>query len=273
MSMNPLVNVGIKAARNAGNLIIRYMDQVDRLTVEKKGRNDFVSEVDRAAEDEIIEVIQRAYPHHRIIAEESGSERASSEARADKDAVEWIIDPLDGTTNFLHGHPDYAVSIGIRCKGKMEHGIIFNPLRNELFTASRGHGAQLDNRRIRVSGQTELANSLVAVGYPARDLPHFDSWVKCLEAVVMQSAGIRHTGSAALDLAYVACGRADAFWEPRLKIWDVAAGSLIVREARGLVADFEGRQNFLESGNIVCANPRIFNQLLFLIKAGPGGAL
>ena len=271
--MSPLVNVGIKAARNAGNIMIRYMDQVDRLAVEKKGRNDFVSEVDQAAEDEIIDVIQRSYPHHRIIAEESGSERTSAEARINKDEVEWIIDPLDGTTNFLHGHPDYAVSIGIRCKGKMEHGIIFNPLRNELFTASRGQGAQLDNRRIRVSGQTHLENSLVTVGFPSRDLPHFDVWIKCLDAVVMKSAGIRHTGSAALDLAYVACGRTDAFWEPQLKIWDVAAGSLIVREARGLVADFEGKQDFLENGNVICANPKLFNELLFLIKTSLGGVL
>ncbi len=271
--MNPLVNTGIRAARNAGSIIIRYMDQVDRLAVEKKGRNDFVSEVDQAAEDEIIDVIQRSYPNHRILAEESGSERTSAEAHSNRDEVEWIIDPLDGTTNFLHGYPDYAVSIGIRCQGKMEHGIIFNPLRNELFTASRGQGAQLDNRRIRVSGQTHLENSLVTVGYPARDLPHFELWIKCLDTVVMKSAGIRHTGSAALDLAYVACGRTDAFWEPRLKIWDVAAGSLIVREARGLVADFEGRQNFLENGNIVCANPKIFNELLLLIKTGLGSVL
>ncbi len=271
--MNPLVNTGIKAARNAGNIIIRYMDQVDRLAVQKKGENDFVSEVDQAAEDEIIEVIQRSYPHHRITAEESGSERTSAQARTSKEEVEWIIDPLDGTTNFLHGHPDYAVSIGIRCKGRMEHGIIFNPLRNELFTASRGQGAQLDNRRIRVSGQTRLENSLVTVGYPARDLPHYDAWIKCLDAVVMKSAGIRHTGSAALDLAYVACGRTDAFWEPRLKIWDVAAGSLIVREARGLVADFDGKQDFLENGNIICANPKIFNELLFLIKPVLGDVL
>ncbi len=271
--MNPLVNVGIKAARNAGNIIIRYMDQVDRLAVEKKGRNDFVSEVDQAAEDEIIEVIQRAYPHHRIIAEESGSARTSAEALTSKDDVEWIIDPLDGTTNFLHGHPDYVVSIGIRCKGRMEHGIIFNPLRNELFTASRGQGAQLDNRRIRVSGQTQLENSLVTVGYPAPDLPHFDVWLKCMDEVVKKSAGIRHTGSTALDLAYIACGRTDAFWQPRLKIWDIAAGSLIVREARGLVADFEGKQDFLENGNIICANPKIFNELLFLIKPVLGDVL
>jgi len=272
--MNPLINIGIKAARNAGNIIVRYMDQVHRLAVEKKGENDFVSEVDRAAEDEIIEVIQRAYPHHRITAEESGSERTSAEACAtSKDDVEWIIDPLDGTINFLHGHPDYVVSIGIRCKGRMEHGIIFNPLRNELFTASRGQGAQLDNRRIRVSGQTHLGNSLVTIGYPARDLPHFDVWLKCMDEVVKKSAGIRNTGSTALDLAYIACGRTDAFWQPRLKIWDIAAGSLIVREARGLVADFEGNQNFLENGNIVCANPKIFNELLFLIKPTLGEVL
>ncbi len=271
--MNPLLNVGIKAARNAGNIIIRYMDQVDRLAVEKKGENDFVCEVDRAAEDEIIEVVQRAYPHHRIIAQESGSQRTSAESCASQDEVEWIIDPLDGTTNFLHRYPDYAVSIGIRCKGRMEHGIIFNPLRNELFTASRGQGAQLDNRRIRVSGQTHLGNSLVTAGYPARDLPHFDVWLKCLDAMVMKSASIRHTGSAALDLAYVACGRTDAFWQPRLNIWNVAAGSLIVREARGLVADFEGNQDFLDNGNIVCANPKIFNELLILIKTTMSGVL
>ena len=156
---------------------------------------------------------------------------------------------------------------------KMEHGIIYNPLRNELFTATRGQGAQLDNRRIRVSGQTQLENSLVTVGYPSRDLPHFDMWIKCLDAVVIKSAGIRHTGSAALDLAYVACGRTDAYWEPQLKIWDVAAGSLIVREARGLVADFEGNQDFLESGNVICANPKLFNELLMLVKSNLGGIL
>ena len=268
--MSPLVNLGIKAARNAGNIIVRYIDQLDRLAVEKKGRNDFVSEVDRMAEDEIIEVIQYAYPDHKIIAEESGTERTSERAMNDQTSnpseIEWIIDPLDGTTNFLHGHPDFSVSIGIRENGKMEHGIIYDPLRNEMFTASRSKGAQLNERRIRVSGQSKLKDCLVTVGYPSRDFPEYENWMKTFNTVMRRSASIRHTGSAALDLAYVAAGRTDAFWEPSLKIWDIAAGSLIVREARGLVSDFQGQQDFLQNGDVVCGNPKIFSELLSIIN-------
>ena len=268
--MNPLVNLGTKAARGAGNLIIRYIDQLHRLNVEKKGQHDFVSEVDRMAEEYIIEVIQKAYPDHRIVAEESGSEHSSAQAQQNPEEFEWIIDPLDGTTNFLHGHPDFCVSIGIRHKGEMSHGIIFDPLRNDIFTASRGQGAQLNGKRIRVSGQSHLQDSLVSVGYPARNLPNRQAWLKCFNEVIKNSASIRHTGSAALDLISVACGRTDAFWEPSLKIWDVAAGSLIVREAKGLVSDFNGEQGFMESGNIVCATPKIFTQLLSILKTHLG---
>ena len=267
--MDPIVNVGVKAARQAGNIIIRYLDQIDRLSVEKKGRNDFVSEVDRMAEEEIIDVIHKRYPSHRILAEESGTDKSPEDG--DSSEYEWIIDPLDGTTNFLHGHPDFAVSIGVRKNGRMEHGVIYDPLRNEMYTASRNQGAQLNDRRIRVSGKSALKQSIVTVGYPARDLPNFDIWLKTFNSVVLKVAGVRHTGSASLDLAYVAAGRIDAYWEPKLKVWDLAAGSLIVRESRGLVADFNGEQNFLESGSIIAGNPYIFTNLLSIIKNNAQG--
>ena len=269
--MNPIVNIGIKAARQAGNTIMRYLDRLDRLTVEVKGRNDFVSEVDRIAEDEIIEIIHKAYPDHAILAEETGTERSP---QADEGCVadfEWIIDPLDGTTNFLHGHQDFAVSIAVRHKGNIEHGIIFDPLRNELYTASRNQGAQLNNRRIRVSGQDKLSQSIIGTGYPSRDLEYFDTWIQCFNTVIKKSGGIRVSGSAALDLASVASGRTDAFWEPHLKPWDLAAGCLLVREARGFVADFNGEQDFLDSGNVVAANRKIFGDLLTIIRSGSKG--
>ena len=261
--MDPLVNIGIKAARAAGNIILRYVDQLDRLKVEKKGRNDFVSEVDRMAEDAIIETVRQGYPNHSILAEESGKS-SGSDSETTNDTT-WIIDPLDGTTNFLHGHPDFCVSIAVREKGIISHGIVYDPLRNEMFTASRNQGSQLNGRRIRVTGQGSLRASLVTIGYPSRELPDYDTWLKLLTEVVPRCASIRHTGSAALDLVYVASGRTDAFFEPALKPWDLAAGSLIVREARGLVSDFDGNQDFLESGNILCANPNIFNDLLKII--------
>ncbi len=267
--MDPIVNIGIKAARQAGNIILRYIDQIDRLAVEKKGRNDFVTEVDRMAEDEIVDTIQYLYPNHQILAEESGSDKTSADSTSDE--FQWVIDPLDGTTNFLHGHPDFAVSIGVRKKGVMEHAVIYDPLRNEIYTASRNQGAQLNGKRIRTSAHNVVRQSIVTTGYPARDQVNFDAWLNCFNAVVRKSGGIRHSGSAALDLAYVASGRTDAFWEPSLKPWDIAAGSLLVREARGLVADFDGEQNFMESGNILAANPHIFTDLLAIIKTETNG--
>lgn len=264
--MDPIVNIGIKAARQAGNIILRYIDQIDRLAVEKKGRNDFVTEVDRMAEDDIVETIHKNYPAHLILAEESGEDRTPAESDADE--FQWIIDPLDGTTNFLHGHPEFAVSIGVRKGGIMHHGIIYDPLRNEMYTASRNQGAQMNGRRIRVSAHNSIRQSIITIGHPSRNLSNFDQWIGCMNEVVRKSGGIRHSGSAALDLAYVACGRTDAFWEPTLKPWDIAAGSLLVREARGLVADFDGEQNFMESGNILAANAHIFTDLLAIIKPG-----
>lgn len=265
--MSPLLTIGIKAARRAGAVIMRYRDRLERLEVEKKGRDDFVSEVDRMAEAEIIEIIQTGYPQHRILAEESGETqpaRPTADAEPD-DLYQWIIDPLDGTTNFLHRHPVFAVSIGVARRGRLEHAVIYDPLRNEMFTASRGQGAHLDERRIHVSGQRQLDSSVIGLGYPRAQATPDSKWQACTQALIQHTHGIRHSGSAVLDLAYVACGRLDGFSHPNLKIWDLAAGVLLVREARGLVADFAGQQDYLENGNIVAANHKIFTSLLHLI--------
>ncbi len=257
--MHPLLNTAIKAARRAAAIILRYLDQVDRLHVEAKGRADFVSEVDRLAEQEIIEVLRGAYPHHAIIAEEGGSQPGND--------FEWIIDPLDGTTNFLHGHPQFAISIALRHAGNIEHGVVFDPLRNELYTASRGRGAQLNSRRIRVSQVRRLQDSLLGTGFPFKILDHLDEWLAIFRALLVRSSGIRRAGAAALDLAYVACGRFDGFWEMGLKPWDMAAGSLLIQEAGGLVSDFDGGRDFMHSGNIVAGNPAIHPLLLQFVRA------
>ena len=264
--MNPIVNVGIKAARRAGSIIVRYLDRLDQLSVEKKGRHDFVSQVDRMAEEDIIDTIHYLYPNHKILAEESGKKLSPKQIDSSED-VEWIIDPLDGTTNYLHGHPHFCVSIAARVNGRVEHAIIFDPLRDEIFTATRGQGAQLNNRRIRVSRQGRLDMCLIGTGYPTRNMTHYDAWMLCLRSLLPRVTNIRYSGSAALDLAYVAAGRTDGYWEPGLEIWDIAAGSLLVREAGGLVSDFQGQQNFLESGHIVAGNARVFNELLATVKS------
>ena len=268
--MDPIVTIGVKAARRAGGLILRYLDRLEQLNVEKKGRRDYVSEIDRMAEEDIIDTIRYSYPTHTILGEESGHhealEEAQSESASGSDSIEWIIDPLDGTTNFLHGHPHFCVSIAVRVKGTVQHGVIYDPVRDELFTASRSKGAQLDNRRIRVSGKAELSESLIGTGFPFREIEKIDHSMKIFRAVLPKVADIKVSGSAALDLAYVASGRIDAYWEAGLKSWDIAAGSLIVREAGGLVADFNGGQEYLDSGEIVAANPRMFNELLGVIK-------
>ncbi|NKB76426.1 MAG: inositol monophosphatase [Gammaproteobacteria bacterium] len=275
--MSPIITVGIKAARRAGSIILRYLDRLDQLSVEKKGRNDFVSEVDRMAEEDIIDTIHYLYPNHQILAEESGTQFSPDLDKPDHERnsldeqdVEWIIDPLDGTTNYLHGHPHFCVSIAARIKGRIEHAIIFDPLRDEIYTASRGQGAQLNSRRIRVSGQAKLENSLVSTGYPTRNMTHYDPWMSSLRSVLPRVSNIRYSGSAALDLAYVASGRTDGYWEPGLAIWDIAAGSLLVREAGGLVSDFKGGQDYLQSGHIVAGNQRLFNQLLSTVKSRTG---
>lgn len=252
--MHPMLNTAIKAARQAGNVILRYSDKLDRLAVETKGRNDFVSEVDRDAEAEIIYVIRKAYPDHAILAEESG--------RYDGSSYQWVIDPLDGTTNFLHGYPQYAVSIALLDKGKLDQAVVYDPLRNELFTASRGAGAQLNDRRIRVSRVTRMSDALLGTGFPFKQFDNLETWINSFRTLLPLTSGVRRAGSAALDLVHVACGRLDGFWEIGLKPWDIAAGALIIEEAGGIVSDFVGGRNYLESGNIVAGTPRIHGDIL-----------
>jgi myo-inositol-1(or 4)-monophosphatase len=256
--MHPMLNTAIKAARRAGKVIMRYAGQLDRLTVESKGRNDFVSQVDHEAEAEIIDVLHRAYPDHAILAEETG--------RHGKGEYLWIIDPLDGTTNYLHGYPQYAVSIGLYHQNKPSQAVVFDPLKNELFTASRGAGAQLNDRRMRVSGLANLDKALLATGFPFRSMDHLEIFINTFRAILPQVSGVRRAGSASLDLAHVACGRLDGFWEFGLSQWDLAAGCLLVQEAGGLVGDFCGGQSYLETGNVVVGSPRIYEEILRLIR-------
>ena len=255
--MHPMLNTAVKAARNAGSIINRGARDLDILTVAKKRHNDFVTEIDRAAEAAIIETLLKAYPDHAILAEETGASGADADAE-----FQWIIDPLDGTTNFIHGFPHYCVSIGLMHRGIVTQGVIFDPTRNELFTATRGAGAYLNDRRIRVSKRIRLSETLVGTGFPFRDMAHLDHYVAMFRDVTKNCAGIRRAGAAALDLAYVACGRLDAFWEIGLSPWDMAAGSLLITEAGGLVGDLKGEPNYLKSGNIVGGNPKVFVQLL-----------
>ncbi len=253
--MHPMLNTAVKAARKAGSLITRASGDLDRLTVHRKRHADFVSEVDHAAEQAIIGVLRDAYPSHGFHAEESGKDRAKAEHV-------WIIDPLDGTTNFLHGNPQYCVSIAMTHKGVLQHGVVYDPNRNELFTASRGAGAYLNDRRIRVSRNDHLADALVATGFPFRELAHLDEYLGMFRRMIESTAGVRRPGAAALDLAWVAAGRVDGFWEIGLSPWDMAAGALLVREAGGLVGDLQGGETFLESGRILAANAKLFGAFL-----------
>ncbi|HSH42463.1 MAG TPA: inositol monophosphatase family protein [Arenicellales bacterium] len=253
-----MLNTAVKAARRAGRIIIRSFDRGDTLSIDRKGFNDFVSEVDRAAEEEIIEVLQHAYPGHAILAEESGGQGGGD--------YQWVIDPLDGTTNFLHGFPQFAVSIGLLHKGRLDQAVVFDPLRDELFTASAGAGAHLNNRRIRVSRTRKLDQSLIGTGFPFRSMEHLDKSLNTMKELLPRTSGIRRPGAAALDLAYVACGRFDGFWETGLKPWDMAAGCLLIREAGGLVSEPDNGGRYLESGNVVAGNPHIQPLLLAVVR-------
>ncbi|MEM8816766.1 MAG: inositol monophosphatase family protein [Pseudomonadota bacterium] len=252
--MHALLNVAVMAARQAGNVLIRKMNNLDKLKVEEKSHNDYVTDADRAAEKAVIETIRKHYPEHAILAEESGED-------GDNEVV-WIIDPLDGTTNFMHGFPIFAVSIGVQIKGRMEHATVYDPLRQEIFTASRGDGAQLDGRKIRISRQTQLEHALIGTGFPYR-LTDGDMapYLGMLEKVLRNTAGVRRPGAAALDLCYVASGRLDGFWETGLKPWDLAAGSLIIREAGGIVSGLDGSENFMQSGHVLTGSPKIYAAL------------
>jgi myo-inositol-1(or 4)-monophosphatase len=260
--MEPMINIALRAARKAGENIVRASDELHRFEVKAKGVNDFVTEVDVNAEREIIYHLQKAYPDHAILGEESG-------LIGDADAeYRWIIDPLDGTTNFVRGIPHYAVSIACLYRGKIEHAVIVDPVRREEFTASRGRGAQLNGHRIRVSDRASLDGALLGTGIPFKQ--HCDDklgpYSKSIELLASQCAGIRRAGAASLDLAYVAAGRLDAFWEIGLAQWDIAAGVLLIREAGGLVADIDASDRYMESGNIVCGNPKCFKAVLQVVK-------
>jgi len=252
--MEAMLNVAVMAARRGGDTLFRNLNKLEKLKVEVKGRNDFVSEADRNAEKAVISVIQKHYPEHAILAEESGQQ-------GDSDYL-WIIDPLDGTTNYLHGFPVFCVSVGLMHKGRLEHGAVYDPMRQELFTASRGQGAQLDGRKIRVSKRTTLEQALIGTGFPFRDANMaLEPYLRMLVSAIKNTEGIRRAGAAALDLCYVAAGRLDAFWETGLSIWDLAAGTLIIREAGGIISGLDGSEDFLQSGHVLTGTPKIYTAL------------
>jgi myo-inositol-1(or 4)-monophosphatase len=260
LTMHPMLSTAIKAARRAGSIINRGARDLDRLTITTKGPKDFVSEVDRAAETAIVETLLATYPDHAILAEEGTAKDANAGAE-----YLWIIDPLDGTTNFLHGFPQYCVSIAVRHKGQVTQGVVYDPVRNDLFTATRGRGAFLNDHRMRVSRRQHLKDCLIGTGFPYRDGADLEAYVAMMRAMMSATTGIRRPGAAALDLAYVAAGYYDGFWEIGLNPWDVAAGSLLITEAGGLVGDLEGENQYLFGGEVIAANPRIFAQIVNLL--------
>jgi myo-inositol-1(or 4)-monophosphatase len=257
--MHPLVNIAVSAARQAGRIIIHSMDHMDKVKTTEKGPNDFVTDVDKKAEYAIIETIHAAYPEHSILAEESGEQPG-------KDEITWIIDPLDGTTNFLYELPHFAISIAVAEKGRIQHAVIFDPVRDELFVASRGRGVSLNGKRLRVVDQKVLKNCLIGTGFPFRSPEMIDPYMNIFKDFMTQCRDMRRAGSAALDLAYVAAGRLDGFWEFGLSKWDVAAGVLMVQEAGGIVDDMDGKQQYLDNGNIIAAPPKVFKAMVKTIR-------
>lgn len=256
--MNPMIGFAVKAARRAGDIINRAADNIDRLKIRHKAQNDLVSEVDRTAEKAIVESLQKVYPDHAFLCEESGKIGESD--------FEWIIDPLDGTTNFLHQLPIYAVSIALSYKKQLQVGVIYDPSRNDLFTASRGEGAYLNEKRIRVSKRDKLIDSLIGTGFPFRENDDIDQYTKIFKSFALNTSGIRRPGAASLDLASVAAGRLDGFWESGLSPWDMAAGVLMITEAGGLVGDYTGENSYMETGEILAGNPKIFVQMLKTLR-------
>jgi len=257
--MHPMLNTAVKAARKAGSIITRASFDIDKLTIRAKRQKDYVSEVDHAAEDAILSVLREAYPDHAVLAEESGA----SDTKSD---YVWVIDPLDGTTNFLHGNPQYCISIGLLVKGVPTQAVVLDPNRNELFTATKGVGAYLNDRRIRVSRTDKLDTALVGTGFPFREVGNLDEYMRMLRNIMLATSGVRRPGAAALDLAWVAAGRLDAFWELGLSPWDMAAGALLVREAGGLVTDLDGEDKFLDNGRVLAANGKLFSAMLQTLK-------
>jgi len=258
--MHPMLNIAVKAARRAGAIINRASQDIGTLTIKSKNFNDFVSEVDVAAERAIIETLKDAYPTHGFLGEESGSTSYQSD-------FIWIIDPLDGTTNFLHGFPQYCVSIALQHKGEITQAVIYEPNRNDLYTATKGRGAFLNDKRIRVSKCHKLQDALIGTGFPFRDFKYLNDYINMFKSMIQKTTGIRRAGSAALDLAYVASGALDGFWEIGLSPWDIAAGGLLIQEAGGIVTDLSGQTGWLESGNILVASPKIHDDMQSLISS------
>jgi len=263
--MSPTLNIAVRAVRAAGRVTMRFFDRVDTVKVTQKSRNDFVTEVDRAAETAIIQELRGKFPSHAILAEESGAHGGNE--------FEWIIDPLDGTTNYLHGFPQWSVSVGLRVRGRMELGVVYDPLHEELFTAERGGGAQLNDRRLRVSERRSLEGALIGTGIPFREQGHLEVYLQMLRAMIEETAGIRRPGSAALDFAYVAAGRLDGFWELNLAPWDFAAGALLVAEAGGTVTDLAGGERFFDTCNVVAGGLKVHRAMLQRLKPFLGPAL
>ncbi|WP_100623003.1 inositol monophosphatase family protein [Candidatus Coxiella mudrowiae] len=257
--MHPMLNIAVQAARNAARIIVRFVDRLDTVDVKEKHQNDFVTQVDQLSEQEIIQTIQKAYPDHTILAEESGLHKS-------KNDFIWIIDPLDGTINFIHGFPQIAISIALKYRDKLSVAVVYDPLRQELFTATQGGGAQLNNRKIRVSTRTKINEALVGTGFHFKEKALFQTYLKLFETIFPQTASVRRSGAAALDLAYVAAGRLDGFWEMALKPWDMAAGILLITEAGGFVGDFQGKNDYMENGNLIGGNPKIYKTLNELIS-------
>ncbi|XQW84032.1 inositol-1-monophosphatase [Thalassotalea piscium] len=265
--MHPMLNIAVRSARAAGNVIVRSFEQDDKIEVELKGTNDFVTNIDMMAEQIIIDSIKKSYPGHSIIGEECGLIEGK-----DSD-YQWIIDPIDGTTNFVKGIPHFAVSIALKVKGKLDQAVIYDPIRGEVFTASRGKGAQLNGFRIRVKQSKELSGSILATGFPFKQKQHMNAYLEMFKTLFVKTADMRRAGSAALDLAYVAAGRVDGFFEIGLKPWDTAAGELLVIEAGGLVTDFTGGHNHASSGNIVASSSRLLKEILKDIRPHLGDSL
>lgn len=260
--MHPMLNTAVKAARRGAAIINRASFDLDRLQVTEKNHNDYVTEVDQAAEQAIIEILKTAYPDHAVLAEESG---ASANLHDENENV-WIIDPLDGTTNFIHGFPQYCVSIALQHRGQITQAVVYDPTRNDLFTASKGAGAYLNEKRIRVSRRDKIADALIGTGFPYTNLADLDEYVKMFRIMTEKSAGLRRPGAAALDLAYVAAGRLDGFFEKNLKPWDIAAGSLLITEAGGIVGTFAGESDYLYKGDVLAGTPKIFAQMVGLMS-------
>ncbi len=273
--MHPMLTVAVKAARRAGRIIVRASHDIDNLKIGRKQPNDFVTEVDKAAEESIIDTLLSAYPAHSILAEESG---LTQDGVANEDPEEWrakvhaapfiwIIDPLDGTTNFIHGFPQYAVSIALMERGTLTQAVVYDPNRDEIFAASKGRGAFVNDRRIRVSKRSKIDEALVGTGFPYRELGQLDRYLAMFKIMTERTAAVRRPGAAALDLAYVACGRYDGFWELGLAPWDVAAGALLIAEAGGLIGNLQGQPDYLFSKEVVAGSPKVFAAMLPLLSA------